>query len=69
MARTYNPYYGLEADRGQPDNVSEAYGDFADDCAEAGITDQEEVKRLWDARCERERASRFRAWDRYSEGF
>lgn len=68
MARTSDPYFHLQADRGQPDNVSEAYSDFLFDCDEAGITDPAEIARLWDARCEREAASRFRAWDRYSAG-
>lgn len=47
MAHTHNPYFHLEADHGQPDNVQEAWYDHLDAARDRGLSD-DEAREEWD---------------------
>lgn len=49
MAATSSPYFHLEADRGQPDPVTEVFYDFVSDMQEDGYT-HDEIMAHWDRR-------------------
>ena len=62
MTRTADPYFALQADRGQPDNVTEAYYDFVDSFADDAVS-MDYINQAWEARCTRRRAEQ--GWDTF----
>lgn len=59
--KTASAYAAMQPDRGQPDNLSEAYSDFVANLEDEGVADPAEVDRLWGEHCRRfARAARMR---------
>ena len=62
MARTCDPYFSLQPDRGQPDAVTEEYYEFVESYRDEAVS-QDFIAQAWEARCIRRRQAQ--GWDTF----